>query len=294
LRAARCCSAAAAAAAPRSHAPQCLAISTSSTAPSSTSTPNHNAVQARHCHRPPSCCARTARAQRLHHHFHQRSRGAPGMQTSRVARSHVSPSSQPHPNIAHHHKSPAALEGIARRRVCGGGGLGAVATADLCATSQVIDSRGNPTVEVDMVTTVRHTDMSARAFCARGHHSAYFTQSARPAVNAQIRARTHLTPAYLQDGLFRAMVPSGASTGMYEAHELRDGGDRYLGKGCLQAVASVNDVFAKELVGMDPCDQQVTPTHTTPRCLCRSVDMLRASVTQAGPLRLCRNPAGDR
>eukprot|EP01047_Picozoa_sp_COSAG01_P102136 COSAG01_NODE_31768_length_591_cov_15.203252_1_plen_113_part_10 len=111
-------------------------------------------------------------------------------------------------------------------------------TADLCATSQVIDSRGNPTVEVDMVTTVRHTDMSARAFCARGHHSAYSPQPARPAANAQIRARTHLTPAYLQDGLFRAMVPSGASTGMYEAHELRDGGDRYLGKGCLQAVAS--------------------------------------------------------
>lgn len=76
---------------------------------------------------------------------------------------------------------------------------------------EVIDSRGNPTVEADLVT---------------------------------------------QDGLFRAIVPSGASTGMYEACELRDGGARYLGKGVQQAVESINTIFAKELVGMDPCDQQ--------------------------------------
>ena len=54
---------------------------------------------------------------------------------------------------------------------------------------EIIDSRGNPTVEVDMVT---------------------------------------------DDGLFTASVPSGASTGIYEAAELRDGGDRYMGKGVLQ------------------------------------------------------------
>ena len=54
---------------------------------------------------------------------------------------------------------------------------------------EIIDSRGNPTVEVDLQTS---------------------------------------------DGVFRASVPSGASTGMYEACELRDGGDRYNGKGCLQ------------------------------------------------------------
>jgi len=76
---------------------------------------------------------------------------------------------------------------------------------------EVIDSRGNPTVECDIITT---------------------------------------------DGLFRAIVPSGASTGMYEAHELRDGGSRYLGKGVQGAVDSINDVFAKELIGMDPTDQQ--------------------------------------
>lgn len=43
---------------------------------------------------------------------------------------------------------------------------------------------------------------------------------------------------------------------MYEAHELRDGGSRYLGKGVQGAVDSINDVFAKELIGMDPTDQQ--------------------------------------
>ena len=57
---------------------------------------------------------------------------------------------------------------------------------------EIIDSRGNPTVEVDMITT---------------------------------------------DGMFRASVPSGASTGIYEAVELRDGGKRYLGKGVLKACA---------------------------------------------------------
>merc|ERR1711865_1265043 len=53
---------------------------------------------------------------------------------------------------------------------------------------EIIDSRGNPTVEVDMTTS---------------------------------------------DGSFRASVPSGASTGIYEAAELRDGGSRYMGKGVL-------------------------------------------------------------
>jgi len=59
-----------------------------------------------------------------------------------------------------------------------------------------------------------------------------------------------------QDGLFRAIVPSGASTGMYEACELRDGGARYMGKGVQGAVTSINDVYAKELIGMDVADQE--------------------------------------
>lgn len=70
---------------------------------------------------------------------------------------------------------------------------------------EVIDSRGNPTVEVDI-----HTDK----------------------------------------GMFRASVPSGASTGIHEAVELRDGGSRYKGKGVLKAVKNVTDIIAPKLKGM--------------------------------------------
>jgi enolase len=75
---------------------------------------------------------------------------------------------------------------------------------------EIIDSRGNPTVEVDISTT---------------------------------------------DGMFRASVPSGASTGIYEAVELRDGGKRYMGKGVLQACKNVNDVIGPAIKGMDPTSQ---------------------------------------
>eukprot|EP00924_Labyrinthula_sp_SR-Ha-C_P002864 maker-scaffold_13-snap-gene-9.56-mRNA-1 protein AED:0.01 eAED:0.01 QI:384/1/1/1/1/1/2/104/458 len=74
---------------------------------------------------------------------------------------------------------------------------------------EVIDSRGNPTVEVDLTT---------------------------------------------KDGLFRAQVPSGASTGIYEAHELRDGGNRYNGKGVELAVNSVNTELKEVIMGMDVVD----------------------------------------
>jgi enolase len=62
---------------------------------------------------------------------------------------------------------------------------------------------------------------------------------------------------YLEEGGFgRAAVPSGASTGVNEALELRDQDPaRYLGKGCLTAVANVNDKIAPALVGLDACDQ---------------------------------------
>jgi enolase len=78
---------------------------------------------------------------------------------------------------------------------------------------QILDSRGNPTIEVDVA---------------------------------------------LDDGtLGRAAVPSGASTGAYEAVELRDGDTaRYSGKGVLKAVANVNDTIAPELVGLDPREQR--------------------------------------
>lgn len=76
---------------------------------------------------------------------------------------------------------------------------------------EILDSRGNPTVEVDV---------------------------------------------YLEDGtLGRAAVPSGASTGAYEAVELRDEEERYLGKGVLNAVDNVNAIIAPEIEGMDALDQ---------------------------------------
>ncbi|SDH21429.1 enolase [Alteribacillus persepolensis] len=76
---------------------------------------------------------------------------------------------------------------------------------------EVLDSRGNPTVEVEV-----------------------FTETG---------------------GFGRALVPSGASTGEYEAVELRDGGNRYMGKGVLQAVDNVNEEIAPEVMGMDVTDQ---------------------------------------
>ncbi|WP_096190195.1 phosphopyruvate hydratase [Evansella halocellulosilytica] len=76
---------------------------------------------------------------------------------------------------------------------------------------QVLDSRGNPTVEVEV-----HTESGAYG---------------------------------------RALVPSGASTGEYEAVELRDGGDAWMGKGVLKAIENVNEVIAPEIVGYDALDQ---------------------------------------
>jgi enolase len=76
---------------------------------------------------------------------------------------------------------------------------------------EIIDSRGNPTVEVEV---------------------------------------------QLAGGAFgRAAVPSGASTGAHEAHELRDAEERYGGKGAQKAVASVNEELFEELCGMDASDQ---------------------------------------
>jgi len=76
---------------------------------------------------------------------------------------------------------------------------------------EILDSRGNPTIEADVI---------------------------------------------LEDGsLFRAAVPSGASTGKHEALELRDGGKRYGGKGVLKAVEHVNKIIAPHLIGKD-CTKQ--------------------------------------
>ena len=80
------------------------------------------------------------------------------------------------------------------------------------AARQIFDSRGNPTIEVELVL----------AGGARG----------------------------------RAAIPSGASTGEFEATELRDGGSAYGGKGVTRAVANVNEEIARELIGSDGSDQQ--------------------------------------
>lgn len=59
-----------------------------------------------------------------------------------------------------------------------------------------------------------------------------------------------------EDGIFCDSVPSGASTGKYEAVELRDGGKRYGGKGVLKAIANVNKIIAPKLTGKDVLNQK--------------------------------------
>lgn len=75
---------------------------------------------------------------------------------------------------------------------------------------EILDSRGNPTVECEITT---------------------------------------------KEGVSRASVPSGASTGMHEAYELRDGGKRFHGKGALKAVQNINGPIARVLKGKDPTKQ---------------------------------------
>jgi enolase len=87
-----------------------------------------------------------------------------------------------------------------------------MATIELVVAREVLDSRGNPTLECDV---------------------------------------------HLDDGGFgRAIVPSGASTGQFEAVELRDGGDRYGGKGVQNAVRNVNEIIAPALLDEDAYDQR--------------------------------------
>ena len=88
-----------------------------------------------------------------------------------------------------------------------------MASIEAVGAREILDSRGNPTVEVEVA---------------------------------------------LDDGtVSRAAVPSGASTGAFEAVELRDGGDRYLGKGVTKAVDAVLDVIGPELVGFEASEQRL-------------------------------------
>jgi enolase len=89
----------------------------------------------------------------------------------------------------------------------------AVATIEAVGAREILDSRGNPTVEVEVA---------------------------------------------LDDGTFaRAAVPSGASTGAFEAVELRDGGERYGGKGVAKAVNHVLDTIGPEMVGFEASEQRL-------------------------------------
>jgi enolase len=88
-----------------------------------------------------------------------------------------------------------------------------VASIDAVIAREILDSRGNPTIEVEVG---------------------------------------------LDDGtVARAAVPSGASTGAFEAVELRDGGTRYLGKGVEKAVLAVEDEIAPEILGFDAAEQRL-------------------------------------
>jgi enolase len=69
--------------------------------------------------------------------------------------------------------------------------------------------------------------------------------------NPTVEAEVHLDSGYSG----RAIVPSGASTGTHEALELRDGGERYGGKGVLKAVQNVNEALGPAVVGLDASDQ---------------------------------------
>ena len=88
-----------------------------------------------------------------------------------------------------------------------------MASIEAVGAREILDSRGNPTVEVEVA---------------------------------------------LDDGtVSRAAVPSGASTGAFEAVELRDGGSRYGGKGVEKAVDAVLDVIGPELVGFEASEQRL-------------------------------------
>ncbi|WP_428738546.1 phosphopyruvate hydratase [Sulfurimonas sp.] len=71
--------------------------------------------------------------------------------------------------------------------------------------------------------------------------------------NPTVKATVRLSDGTVQS----AIVPSGASTGKREALELRDGGDRYMGKGVLQAVENVNSQISDALIGMSPFNQAI-------------------------------------
>ncbi len=118
-----------------------------------------------------------------------------------------------------------------------------MASIEAIGAREILDSRGNPTVEVEVI---------------------------------------------LEDGTFeRAAVPSGASTGAFEAVERRDGDKgRYQGKGVQDAVDAVNDIIAPELIDEDASDQRRIDEIMSPLLLQRllpSPQVCPSTVTWAAP-----------
>ena len=90
-----------------------------------------------------------------------------------------------------------------------------------------------------------------------------------------------------------AMVPSGASTGAHEAHELRDGGDSYLGKGVLQAVTAVNGELTDAVAGRDAYDQPLLDGLLIDRDGSENKSRLGANALLAASLAMARAAANS-
>ena len=95
-------------------------------------------------------------------------------------------------------------------------------------------------------------------------------------------------------GAAKASVPSGASTGIHEAHELRDGGNRYNGKGVLKAVANVNTKIAKALRGKSPANQKLIDTTLQSLDPSANKAKIGANAALAVSMAACRLGAGNR
>jgi enolase len=124
-----------------------------------------------------------------------------------------------------------------------------MSTIDQVVGREVLDSRGNPTVEVEV-----RLDSGARG---------------------------------------RAIAPSGASTGIHEAVELRDGGERFGGRGVMGAVANVNGEIASTLAGFDPLDQRAVDMALVDLDGTPEKSRLGANATVATSMAVARAAADD-
>lgn len=113
---------------------------------------------------------------------------------------------------------------------------------------EILDSRGNPTIEVQLTTDF---------------------------------------------GVFRASVPSGASTGKYEAKELRDGGDRYSGKGVKKAIENIEKIISPELIDKDPSNQKEIDNLMIKLDGTKDKSKLGANAILAVSMAVCRAGAGQ-